>query len=360
MNSEEVLQQSARATPEPRWYRPSWVDHLDDWIDSLPGPTWGYYLAVAVVLVLTNAIIKWTDGAYPPGVFHPFHVVVMVSGVWYMGLIHYLDRAACVAMDRFRPALHGPAARLAQMEYCLTTMPARNTLLVTAAGIVIGVLVFIASIRGVVLSPAALAFTSPVAVWYEAGICIFLNMAFLLCVYHTVHQLRTVNRIYTTSTRIDLFNMTPLYAFSLLSALTAGGGLMLMYAWVATEPDLADDKISLAAALVTGVVALLTFLLPLLGIHRMLEAEKTEAQVAVAQRIKRCIDELHQRMDESFAAEVEAPIKIMAGLQQELAYLSKLPTWPWQPETVRGLVTAVFLPIVLWLSTRLLERVFVF
>ena len=360
MNPLEGFPKSPAASVDPRGYPPSWVDRLDDWLDALPGPTWRIYAVFALLLVLINAVIKWADGAYPPGTFHPFHVVVMISGVWYMGLIHYLDRAAGVAMDRFRPVLDGPARRLARLEYCLTTMPARNTLVVTVLGILLGIWVLAASMQGVALSPAALAFTSPVSIWFEGAVCIFLNTAFVLFVYHTIHQLRTVNRIYTTSTRIDLFNLTPLYAFSLLSALTAGGGLLLMYAWVATEPDLADDKISLAAALTTGVVALLTFLWPLLGIHRMLATEKIQAHTEVGKRIKLCFDELHRRMDKNFPAEVDTPIKVMAALQQEQAYLDKLPTWPWQPETVRGLATAVLLPIALWIITRVLERIVVF
>ncbi len=36
--------------------------------------------------------------------------------------------------------------------------------------------------------------------------------------------------------------------------------------------------------------------------------------------------------------------------------LEKMPTWPWQASTLRGLMTAVLLPLFLWLSQRLLER----
>ncbi len=37
--------------------------------------------------------------------------------------------------------------------------------------------------------------------------------------------------------------------------------------------------------------------------------------------------------------------------------LSKVPTWLWQPETVRWLVTALVLPLALWIAQYVLQRV---
>ena len=48
--------------------------------------------------------------------------------------------------------------------------------------------------------------------------------------------------------------------------------------------------------------------------------------------------------------------KAVAGIKDELALLERIPTWPWKPDTLRLLTTAIVLPIVLWLATRLLER----
>ena len=37
--------------------------------------------------------------------------------------------------------------------------------------------------------------------------------------------------------------------------------------------------------------------------------------------------------------------------------LQRLPTWPWSTAIFRGFVSAVLLPIVVWLVIRALERV---
>jgi hypothetical protein len=44
------------------------------------------------------------------------------------------------------------------------------------------------------------------------------------------------------------------------------------------------------------------------------------------------------------------------SLVRERDVLDKISTWPWEPETVRAVATALLLPVVLWVITRVLER----
>jgi hypothetical protein len=342
--------------PQAWAYPPSWLDRFFEQIERLPGPGLFVYMVLIVLLPLVHAAIKWSDGSYPVGTLCAFHVVVTSSGVWFLALTHYLNWAAHRSMHNFQSALACDAADCDALTYRLTTLPARPTLLVTMSGILFGLLVVIGVDRGVIFDPAVLVFTSPVAFWFESVVAIFVCTSFLLLVYHTIHQVRMVNQIYTTVTKIDLFNLTPIHAFSVLTAQTATGALPIAYAWVATEPSVANDKVSVLAVISLVVLALITFLWPLLGIHQVLEDEKSKAQAEVSQRIKRMSAELHRRIDETLGMEVDAPIKAMNGLKQELDYLDKISTWPWQPDTIRALVTAILLPVALWFITRLLER----
>ena len=47
----------------------------------------------------------------------------------------------------------------------------------------------------------------------------------------------------------------------------------------------------------------------------------------------------------------------MTNLEIEQKALRRISTWPWQPETVRWLVTALVLPLGLWLVQYFLQRV---
>jgi hypothetical protein len=46
--------------------------------------------------------------------------------------------------------------------------------------------------------------------------------------------------------------------------------------------------------------------------------------------------------------------KALSGLLRMRDVINKLSTWPWQPETLWGMVGAILLPIALWLIQRLL------
>lgn len=48
--------------------------------------------------------------------------------------------------------------------------------------------------------------------------------------------------------------------------------------------------------------------------------------------------------------------RALASLVIEREALAKISTWPWRPETLRGLLTLVALPILLWFVTALLGR----
>jgi hypothetical protein len=48
--------------------------------------------------------------------------------------------------------------------------------------------------------------------------------------------------------------------------------------------------------------------------------------------------------------------KTLASLELEQAALRRIPTWPWEPGTLRGVLAALVLPIVIWLIQYVLQR----
>jgi hypothetical protein len=167
--------------------------------------------------------------------------------------------------------------------------------------------------------------------------------------------LRQVYRIYTRHTRISLFNMGPLYALSGVTALTAVGFIIPPYGFLALNPILLDP-ITFAYMLPITGLALAAFIWPLLGVHRLLAAEKEQRLGEAAQRFQATIAELHQRIDEGALDKMDGLNKAMSSLQIERKTLDAIPTWPWEPETVRLLITALALPLGLWFAQYVLQR----
>jgi hypothetical protein len=88
--------------------------------------------------------------------------------------------------------------------------------------------------------------------------------------------------------------------------------------------------------------------------------EKQRWKVDAGQSLKLSMTNLHQSIAERKLEEVELLVKAIEGVHRQQAILEQIPTWPWQPGTVRGVTTTVLVPIFLWVVLRVLERLVIF
>ena len=356
-----------------RPYAPSWVDRVTDWVRGLPLHYPVVYLIPVVVLFGITTSIKWADGSYQaayeagnheglfkfgPFFFYPFHAIPELVAFYALALIHYLDDVAKHALATYGPAMKTDEATYRDLEYRLTKMPALPTFLASLAGAVFAALVLLT--LGYLLPgfmSRLLLFTSPAATAIESGVFILLWWIWAALIYHTVRQLRLVSHIYNRYTRIDLFNLDPLYAFSWLTARTGIGWVAATYAFILTAPGLMENVITLGIMVFNVLFAVIAFAWPLVGIHRKLEAAKSERIYAANQSFEALSTELRRRTDAGDFTRMTEMKDGMEAVNHEREILSQVHTWPWQRETVGGLSTALFLPLIIWLITRLLERV---
>jgi hypothetical protein len=313
-----------------------------------------YYLGLGPVLLLVQTVVLWIEGAFPIGTFLPIHLFVAGEIAFLLALFRYLDNAAGRALTTFRPALKASEEEYSRLRYQLTTLPARATLLASLAAVMI--IILAQELSGAPSSFEALA-TSPIS----AALFRFIHMiewciigAFI---YHTVHQLRQINRIYTRHARINLFRMRPLYAFSSVAALTAVGLTVSTYGWIAINPDLLYKPSGIGITLLILVLAVASFVWPLLGVHRLIVEEKGRLLDEASLHFEAAIVELHERMDSGKLEGIDDLIRAIEGLDIEQIALDRIPTWPWRPETVRLLATALALPLGLWIVQYVLQRI---
>ncbi len=336
-------------------YSPSWIDRFIDWVDRLRLSGWMAYLVLWLLLFSAETLIHWSDGSYPTGVFYPLHLVLTGTIPYTFALIHYLDRCAENALLKFRPALDVTDAEYAELRYQLTTMPARQTVMASVIGIGLAALTLN-------LAPAdwqrpAAFQASSLSAGFNVVVTVVMWWIISAFAYHTLHQLRLVSLIYARHTRINLFRLIPLYAFSDLSARTALGLLLPLYAWYAVLPNTFDRPGNVISAVIMSVIGVLIFVWPLLGIHRLLADEKERLLAESAQRLEAAIAELHSRMDSGKLEGMDHFVKGMEGLEINHKAVSRISTWPWSAETMRALVAALLFPLIVWLSQWLLRRI---
>lgn len=341
---------SLSPTVSPRPYAPSWFDRFSAWVDRLPVPAPVFYLGLGVALVILQGLIQFSQ---PSHQVYAFPLVYVVSLAYHLALMHYLDQVAAYALARFRSLLTVSDAEYDSLLYRLTTLPARPVWVAGAIGFLYGLSVFIWLPYSAQVNELHFADT-PLSSGFNRAFAPLIFFVLGTVIYHAIHQLNIVRRIYERHIRVDVFVLRPLYSFSSLSALTAVGIGLISYLWFLTTPTLMLPNMLFFVGLTS--IALLTFILPLRGAHQLLEAEKDRLLGENGERQRIIIAELHRRVDSLDMSGIDDVHKTLSGLELEHKMLDGISTWPWNPGTPRAVAAALLLPIVLWLAQWLLER----
>lgn len=343
--------ETATSTKQP--YSPSWVNVLTGWIDRLPGPAWVAYalLAVASATLANAAMLAAGLISAAPDLAQSYYGVLLPATIW---LIHHLDGVARTSFDAFRPALDAPESAVARWRHEISVAPARPTAVLGILAVVLTLASYAGDPVGTQvdrLPPELLAARA----FFEGSIS---ALAFVL-LYHAFRQLRLIHRLHRSATRIDLFVPAPLYAFSRLAAHTSVGIALLFLPGLLVSPLPTQTAIVTTAIYYSVIVAIVVvaFVLPLYGMHGRIATEKRRLQGEAGRRIEETVGELHAAIDAREFAQAGALNSVLGALATERETLRRLPTWPWEVGTLSAVVSAVLLPIGLWLATRLLERV---
>ncbi len=333
-------------------YPPSWVDRLVIWIDNLRGPYWLFYvLAMIIMAFIINALL-WLGGGLPLGEVNLINSSYAVFVFYYLGLYHYLTHVASRALRVYRPLLDVDDAAIQRLDHELTRLPRWIGRVAVPIGFVMAAL-------SVIGDPTYGEDVQPTLLLYTGDILItgFLIATFLAVIIRTIRQLVMVNKLHKQATNLNLLKLAPAHAFSALTARTgigiifAGVGASIME--ILTVGYLSDVLVYVLLSL----LALATFILPVIGIKNRIEEEKERALWEVTDLLQITTGRLHGMVRNSEDKGLKRVEKATAALFRERELLKKVSTWPWDPATIRGFTSALLLPIFLWVVTRLLERI---
>jgi hypothetical protein len=337
--------------------RGSWIDALIAWLDGRPGPAWMTYLGLAAIGLLVGNAIPWLDGKPPQ--LDGYYSVFGLFSVLELLIIRHLDRVGAEALVAFRPLLQRDDASFRALLVRFTTIPAVPAVVMGGfwvAGGLWATLTDLEAHRVLGVSAAAAALT----VAMEIPINLLLAMFLLKATRHFLD----VERIHREAPRIDLLEPAPLYGFARLTSQTALGLLLLTAVLIPTlAPTYFVDALEftrlnfvvMIAVLVSGAVAI--FVLPLYGMHRRIVAEKERLQGANGARLSAVLGELEQDVRTGELGRADGLNKQLASVLAERDLLGKLPTWPWQAATLRAFVSALLLPVLVYVLARAAERI---
>lgn len=318
-------------------------------IDRLPGPAWAAYGALVVLGIAGTVTLRLLDEA----TLDPLAIVFSGLSFTPLAVMHYVNRAARLALDDFRPALGELESDYPRFQRQLTTTSFATGVL----GAIIGIATVTAGILttggswGVAPDNWAITniFTIFILLMFNAGLATFL--------LHEIGHLRTITRIHRSATNIQLWDQRPHNAFARATALAAAA-ITVPYVTATAVSALSTENsvVAIVMVIVSLGFATLLFVGPLVGMRRRLLREK-ELQLSqtdrafeiVAARLRNDVD----AGDLTSGADQES---VMSALSIERERLRKVSAWPWTADTLRAFLTSLGLPLLLWLVTTVLGR----
>jgi hypothetical protein len=318
-------------------------------LDGLPfRGLWLVALLLLAVIAWAHAVL-WTSGRLAVGTIDWSSVILACYGpfglaTWTIGV-----GVARRALQSFWPATGWPIEAQPDWQRQFAHPPARLEWAAVALGGIGGVLALLASPASV-LGPvdgrgaAYLAYAPAFLLGYVLSATGFLI---------TLRWLTLVDRIHREATAIDPFDRVPVHAFSRLTVMTGLVYVVVMYfSFTVNGAFQAGNLPSLLFIAASGAFGIVVFIAPLWGIHGRLVDAKDALRLDAERRVTRLAVELNSRIDSGDFAGATSLTGTLSSLTALRERIDRLPTWPWPPQLLRGFVSALLLPVIVYVLTR--------
>jgi hypothetical protein len=340
------------SAPEVIRQRPGPLSRLLAWADGLPLGGWWLYALFAVGLLGWGQGIEWLLGRTPVGTIDLNLLVLLPYGPYSLVALALGVRIATGALETFWPATGWPDSARSGWTHRFTYAPfwpESLALLLGAFGGVAAMLGAPASMFGpdVGREETYVAYLPLFVAGYALSAAAFVI---------TLRWLRLVARIQREAQAVDVFDRAPVNAFSRLTVVVGLSYLLATYYSLTVNGAFqAGNVASLVFLGGTMLFAVLAFTVPMWGIHDRLAREKETLLRDVERRTNRLAAELYARIDEGRFDSTSVINSSLSGLTAMRERIEHLPTWPWRPNLFRGFVSALLLPLIVFVLTRMIS-----
>jgi hypothetical protein len=176
--------------------------------------------------------------------------------------------------------------------------------------------------------------------------------------FRIVRLIVLIVRFYSGPIDINLYNLPPIYE---LSSVVSRAGLFLLLLWYVNLPInvnefLLSSPVAIGSAVLLALLPFGAFLAPQIVLSRRLNRIKSERTVEVSLQLQQSFARLERAISSDNLPQVEVRQIATEALISEMRYIEGIPTWPWKLGTFRIAITAVLLPVIVWLIQQLLDR----
>jgi hypothetical protein len=316
-------------------------------VDALPIPYWLTYILFGLVLFILGYLISWSQAGGGTPNWPPIFFVVLFQVAYFPLVIHYMDKLALRAFSEVKPIIKTDPKSTPDFEKFLTIMPAKQTRIVSLLSFLI---VLILGYFGTQQAEGASSLPLPSGAndYFEIYAVIVLTILWQwngMLLYHSFRQLRTVDYLLSNFVTIHPFHQKELFTFSKLSATIGFSTIFVNPLWIIFDPGIT----SLVISVTFMVLSLIAFIVPLLGVHRILEREKDRLLDQNGIDTEESLVQLNQAISSNTKADLEVINLRLSTLEQARTQIDAISTWPWKLTTLRQFSAAIVAPIFIWL-----------
>jgi hypothetical protein len=348
--SDVALGATAEALDTPLPYSAGPLSRFLGWVERPPAwRAWAIIAAVTLVFVAWAHVVLWATGVLAPGSID-LGLVILVFYVPYPLAAGVVGRQILrTSLATFWPATGWSETGQPSWRYRFLNVPLQHELSALVVGVPVGIAATMAAPAGV-LGPESARFEADLAFgpMFVSGYVLTLISAVTV-----FHWLRLVAEIHRDATAIDPFDRGPIYAFSRFTVFI---GLAIVvgtyYTVTVNAPFLAGNVPAQSLLPFTSVLGAAAFVVPLWGIHGRLVRKKDELMRDVSHQIRTAGAALKTQVEAGSFDESKPIHDALAGLAIVRDQVRELPTWPWPPQLLRGFISALLIPVIVYLLSR--------
>jgi hypothetical protein len=330
---------------------PRWLLRFFQVVERVPIPKWLLSMLIIFLSSLLHHLVAWKNGYVDQGQFdlslstHGLYFVV-VPFIWI-----FLANRAVQDLKIFFSDTGKNEEETRDIVADFNSLPELSSAFVVAIGGLNGFFNYqYLGIEAIPLSEVVLPGFSALT-WIISAIMGYMVIARMI-------RQASLMRTFYGEIEVDLFRPERIYALSRYGAIASAALPLMFYLLVLVSfPTFIFTPVGVVSQLLVLFTIILLFFIPLSGINRRMRQAKDDLLNNVNEDLRDLNARIHSTAKAGDYAELEKYQAPLSTLRNSREMIKAIPTWPWQPRTLRNLLAPLLFPVLVYLVQVFLDRV---
>lgn len=325
-------------------YTPTWLYRFFAFLRGIPIAGWLLGFLILVIGILTSHVVAWTSGVLISFQFNydlagPTLFFVFIPALWL-----YLDHISVETITEYHEHINAGKNQTSDQLSNFLSLPGGPATIIYLIGIANG---FLNYQRVSDLNPLY----SSVLPVYSAASFVFVNGLILLLAFRVFRQGVIMGQLLDTI-KINLFDPSPIYNFTRFSSRSIFSILIIIYFLTLISSNSVEfllDPLFLVVQVGFIGMLILAFFIQLRNTNLRMRDEKKRLISEIGGQLNELIEESNTAAGKRKHEKVSELQESVSSLRENWSFIKEIPTWPWEPATVRTILFPLLFPLITFL-----------